>query len=290
MYKSLLKTGFMDFSQMETRVIPANEMMEQRMAALAQKSKPGSGGFVAGLQAETIDLSEMELNMVGGAGEEQGMPVDPAAAERAREEAEGILADARAQAEKTLADAEAQAEGILADAKAQAEAERGQVLSQAESQGYAEGQQKAEREAGQLRQQLAEKERQLEAAYQQRMDELEPQFIDTLTGIYEHVFQVELQSHREILAYLISTTMRDIEESRSFLIHVSSEDYPYVSMQKKQIAAEAAAPGSYVEIVEDMALGKNECLIETEGGIFDCGVGTQLAELGQKLRLLSYEK
>lgn len=41
--------------------------------------------------------------------------------------------------------------------------------------------------------------------------------------------------------------------------------------------------------MKDITLGKGECLIETEGGIFDCGLGTQLSELRQKLKLLSYE-
>ena len=129
----------------------------------------------------------------------------------------------------------------------------------------------------------------LDAEYQKRMDELEPQFVDTITGIYEHIFDVDLHSYREVLCYLISATMRKTEDNRSFLVHVSKEDYPYVSMQKKQIMAGATAPNSTVEIVEDMTLGKGECMIETESGIFDCGLGTQLSELRQKLKLLSYE-
>ena len=40
--------------------------------------------------------------------------------------------------------------------------------------------------------------------------------------------------------------------------------------RKKQISAGAAAPNATVEIVKDITLGKGECLIETEGGIFDC--------------------
>lgn len=104
-----------------------------------------------------------------------------------------------------------------------------------------------------------------------------------------HIFHVDLHSYREVLCYLISTTMRNTEDNKSFLIHVSKEDYPYVSMQKKQITAQAVSPNASVEIIEDMTLGKGECLIETEGGIFDCGLGTQLAELRQKLKLLSYE-
>lgn len=122
------------------------------------------------------------------------------------------------------------------------------------------------------------------------VDELEPQFVDTITGIYEHIFHVELGEYREILAHLITTTMRKAESNKVFLIHVSKEDYPYVSMQKKQIATGATAPNSTVEIVEDITISPNECLIETEGGIFDCGLGTQLSELRQKLKLLSYEK
>ena len=60
-------------------------------------------------------------------------------------------------------------------------------------------------------------------------------------------------------------------------------------MQKKQFSGGAVAPNATVEIVNDITLGKGECLIETEGGIFDCGLGTQLSELRQKLKLLSYE-
>lgn len=74
------------------------------------------------------------------------------------------------------------------------------------------------------------------------------------------------------------------------MLHVSKEDYPYVSMQKKQIMAGAVSANSFVEVVEDITLSQNECLIETDNGVFDCGLGTQLSELKQKLRLLSYEK
>ena len=45
-----------------------------------------------------------------------------------------------------------------------------------------------------------------------------------------------------------------------------------------------------IEIIEDIALVKGDCLIETDGGIFDCGISTQLEELSKKLRVLSFEK
>ena len=52
----------------------------------------------------------------------------------------------------------------------------------------------------------------------------------------------------------------------------------------------AGTGASLLEVVEDITLSKNQALIETDGGIYDCSLGTQLDELGKKLRLLSYEK
>ena len=130
----------------------------------------------------------------------------------------------------------------------------------------------------------------MEDQYQQKLEELEPQMVDTITQVYEHIFHVDLQSNRDILTYLISNTLRKIDGERDFIIHVSKEDYPYVNMQKKQMLAGAVSANSNVEIIEDMTLAKNECMIETDSGIYDCGLGTQLEELRKKLMLLAWQK
>ena len=126
--------------------------------------------------------------------------------------------------------------------------------------------------------------------YQQRVAELEPQFIDMLTGIYEHLFKVEIGGHRNVIIHLISSAMNQVDGAKDYLVHVSKEDFAYVSMQKKEILDNVTAGNATIEIIEDISLHKNECLIETDGGIFDCGLGTQLSELTRKLKLLSYEK
>ena len=45
-----------------------------------------------------------------------------------------------------------------------------------------------------------------------------------------------------------------------------------------------------LEIISDMTLAPSGCMIETENGVYDCSLDTQLAELGRKLKLLSYER
>ena len=284
MSNNLYKCRYTNVQQEDKRLIDVNELMEKRMEELhARMQQKEEQGFVSGLNAP--DVSVEALFQDAEDSEAAGSNII-----KAGEDAETIRGGAKAEAEALLEKARAEAEQILDDAKTSALAEREKVLSDARQQGYTEGLLKAQKEEERLQTEFKEKEKRLEAEYQQYMDELEPQFVDTITGIYEHIFHVELASYREILVYLISATMRKIEGNRNFMIHVSKEDYPYVSMQKKQIAAGAASANCSIEIVEDLTLAKNECLIETEGGIFDCGLGTQLEELGRKLKILSYER
>jgi flagellar assembly protein FliH len=83
--------------------------------------------------------------------------------------------------------------------------------------------------------------------------------------------------------------MRNIEGSGTYLIHISKEDFPFASMQKKELVKGTNINLDNVELLEDVTLNKNECMIETGNGVFDCSLGTQLEALNEQLRLLSYE-
>lgn len=260
----------------EKRIIDSNELVRQRLEKLAEITRASSGeeGFVSGLMPAEI----MEA------------PGDGSNVIKAQDDAKEILEQARAEAQALLAQAREEAEQICSKAREEAASEKAQVLSQARQQGYQEGLVKAQAHEGAMEQEYLEKAQNLEEAYQQQIDILEPQFVDTITGIYEHIFQIELSSYREILTSLISTVLHKLEGSRSFIIHVSKEDYAYVSMQKKQLLAGAVSENTVVDVVEDLTLGKNDCMIETENGIFDCGLGTQLSELRRQLMLLAWTK
>lgn len=275
MSNNLLKRIYMSMpAGDEKRVIDSDEVVRKRLEKImeVQERSEGAEGFVSGLiPAEVLEAPEDGSNII-----------------KAQDEAREILDQARAEADGILEQAKAEAQRILSDAATQAEAEKMQVISQARQQGYSEGLVKAQAHEGAMEQEYLEKARSLEEAYQEQIDILEPKFVDTITGIYEHIFQVELSSYRELLTSLISTVLHNLEGSRSFMIHVSRDDYPYVSMQKKQLTAGIASENTSVDVVEDLTLGKNACMIETENGIFDCGLGTQLAELKRQLMLLAW--
>ena len=110
-----------------------------------------------------------------------------------------------------------------------------------------------------------------------------------MTGIYEHIFHVSLKNSRDLVVYLIANTMRKLEGNSGYLVHVSKEDYPFVSMQKKELIKGTGIPLEAIDILEDATLGRSECMIETGNGVFDCSLGTQLEALNEELKLLSYE-
>ncbi|WP_300804099.1 FliH/SctL family protein [uncultured Acetatifactor sp.] len=276
MSSNLVKQFFMTLPEdKEKLVIDNNDRIRRRLEELSRGEGNPEGGFVSGLAiADVIETPEDATGNVI----------------KAQDEAKELLEQSRAEAEELRAQAQAEAERILEEARAQAQAEKQQVLEQAKQQGYMEGMSRAQAHEGAMEQEYQEKARLLEEEYEQQIEMLEPNLVEAITGIYEHIFHVELSSYREILTGLISDVLHKLDGSRSFIIHVSKDDYAYVNMQKKQMLTGAVSESVSVDVVEDATVGRNECMIETENGIFDCGLGTQLSELKKRLRLLAWSR
>lgn len=268
-------------SRLAERIEEIEADRKKRAAAAAGESETDEDGFVSGLGVERLDARSFDEDAEGGnilkVLEEQ-IPEGPTPAEL-REQAEAELEAAREEAER-----------IKRAAQAEIHVQREEVLEEARRTGYNDGYKMAQAEAEQIRKELDAERIRLEEDYDRLVEELEPEFIDTITAIYNHIFQVELENNRNILVHLIETTLRKVESSRTFIVHVSKDDYAFVNMQKKALTEGAISGRGVLEVVEDITLRKNECMIETDGGIFDCGVGTQLEELTKKLKLLSFER
>lgn len=277
MSSNLLKGGMLNITTEGSRIIDVNALIAERIGSLMQELKePENKGFTEALQVEEADISALLSDP--GEGQEEELPEDLS------------VEDAEERAKSIVQEAKDTASGILQDAIAQAETEAEAIRQKAREEGYREGSQKAESEFHKMEKELKAKERELEKRYDNLVAELEPKFVDTLSGIYEHLFRVELGSHRDILLYLIGDCMRGAEGSKSFQIRVSTEDYTYISTKKAALMEAAGAGEAELEILEDPNLSRNGCIIRTENGIMDCSLTTQLEELNKKLRLLAYEK
>ncbi len=283
MSNNLLKSRYVMVESPERRVIDSNQQVADRIQELAAELEDESvdaDGFSLGLNAEKVELLVHD--------EEEEGDSEPSSVIPAASTAE-LLASAQADADEIIEEAQAEAEQIVSSANAEAEQIRALAEKEGREKGYNEGYQAGMSEVETMRNEVMAKEKQLQDEYEKKLEELEPMFIDTLTDIYEHIFHVRFGDTKNVIFYLIQDAVRKVEGNSSFIIHVSKEDYGFVSMQKKELLAGASAADG-AEIVEDMTLKPNECFIETGGGIFDCSLETQLAGLKRELRLLSYTK
>lgn len=289
MSRNLYKAAWVVVSGDEKHVIDSNSLVEKRIEELealrrADSLQPedgydgeGEDGFVGGLGGEAVDA--LLRDREDGSGIIKAAPAEPVP----------DLDEIRAQAQQMIDDAQAQIDEMQRAAESEIEAKRRWAMEEGKKEGYEEGYRKGVSEADAMKHQLMDEKRQLEEEYERLIEELEPKFIDTITAVYSHVFGVELMDNRDILVHLVDSTLRQVESSRTFIVHVSKEDYPFVNMQRQALTEGAAAGRGTVEIIEDITLAQGECMIETDGGIFDCGIDTQLTELNKKLRVLSFE-
>ncbi len=265
----------------DKRIIDSNELVASRLEKLNEilrtnpQSRESVDGFVQGIQAEEVSglLNDGEE---GSVLKVEGTNPD------------SVLQQAKDKASELISDAKKQADTIVAEAMEQAAISKKNIMEEARMNGYREGINRATKEINDTKAALAKEKADLKAEYDAKFESMESDLVNAITSIYEHIFDIELSSNREILVYLINTTLRKVEGGRNFIVHVSKEDYPFVSSQKKQLVTVGSSSNT-VDVVEDLNLAKGECFIETDGGIFDCGLGTQLKQLSNMLRMLSFE-
>ena len=293
MSRNLYKSYWVEISDEEKCVIDSNVRLKQRIEEHEELRRhresirlgfgdpeEGEPEFVGGLGGEQIDAlfdnpeEGEEGSIIKAAPEEQGPDLE----------------EIEAQAQAMIDDAQAQIDEMMENAKREIEEERRQTLEDANRQGYDDGYKAGHAEADELKRELEAEKQRLYAEFDDLVEELEPRFIDTITEIYSHIFGIELADKRDILVHLIDSTLRQVESSKTFIVHVSKEDYPFVNMHKQELTQGAAAGKGMVEVIEDIALSQGACLIETDGGIFDFCVDTKLQELTNRLRVLSFEK
>lgn len=278
--KGLIKANQVMLTESDLRIIDSNQLIAEKL----EKIRPGMS---AGTEAEGFQtgLNAPRVEAVFAQEGEEGSPLTSDIAAEAQEPAYTGPSP-----EELIAEAEVQIEEMKQKAREEIEAMREYTLEEWRQQGYNEGQKQAVEELEREKTVLKAKAAQLEEDYQEKISQLEPAFIETLTGIYEQIFKVDLADYKPVLLHAISNSIRNIEGGRDFIVHVSRDDYDAVMAAKAELTAGLASSSASMEIVEDMTLGPNQCMIETSNGIFDCSIGSQLEELGRRLRLLSYEK
>lgn len=267
---NLLKYNHVVVKNEDKHVIDSNELLKNILSAkknttsgnsFAEKSIPDPDGFVCGIDAARVEklISDEE--------------------EQQDDNNAGILEDARKQAEDILEDAKKQAEDILKDAK---------------ENGYKDGYEKGTIESKQKSDDLQKKleadyksmSEKLQNEYDEKYQVMESELVDTLMEVFSKVTLTIAEDKKDLVLLLIQRTLKDADANKDFLIRVSDVDYGFV-MNSIDKLYDCVSLDSKIEVVRDNTLKKNQCIIETDAGAFDCSLDIQLEGLISEIKLLS---
>ncbi len=225
---------------------------------------PGSeellDGFLAGLEAEEITL------------EPQITPEELLA--QAQEEADNIIAVANAEAARIANEASKQAE-ILYEQKRQ--------------EGYALGAQQLQEEfdakTAELEAEFDAKGVSLQEEYEAKMETLESDIIDVMIRVFHKVFNVQFDNKKQILLHLIKDTLLGIDAGKNFTIRVAETNFKFIESHVADIK-EKIGNDVTIDVVNDMTLEEDDCIIETATGVYNCGIDMVLTNLEKDIKSL----
>lgn len=265
---NLYKQKYVITNGTDARIINSNALIEERIEEQARQAQnlrqPDKDGFVAGIDMEAVEVVPKEDTV----------------------SMEELLEQKSAESEAILERANSQAEAVVAEANEQAEIIRKQAQEQGYQQGLSEGRQQAQEEQEEFRQQIEEERKTLQESYQNQLEELEPKLVDVVAEVFEQVFHVQFDDKKDILIYLIQNTILEIEDAKEFRIRVSVDDFAFLEEHMQEIQNKVGQSVK-LELMADAGMKDEQCVIETDSGIFECGRDIQLDNLIKTLRSLS---
>lgn len=272
---NLLKRGTTTIS--EERIIDYNELIKLKLKNIANDRENhgnvDADGFVNGLKADVVEqlLTGSDEDGETAQSQEDVNNQIAAALEEANEQAQTI----RDEANEVLAQAHMEARKIIEDAKRT---------------GYEQGAQNAREEynakADELARDYEAKKAQLEKEYNNMKASMEPELVETITEVFKKITYTVAEDNKDIIIGLINGVMKNTDISNEFIIKVSPEDYKFLVNNQGKIYCSVSKEVT-MDIVEDATMKKNQCIIESDTGVYDCSLDIELNNLIEDIKLLS---
>jgi flagellar assembly protein FliH len=263
----------------DERVIDYNDLIKKKIQTIMESkhNEMDADGFINGLHADVVE------ELISDDGTADALTDDAAMGEQ---QAAASLENANAEAERIIEEARLQAEQIIADANKNADA----AFEEAKQNGYYEGNEKAQEEMNikqaQLEAEFDNKRKELEQEYNNLKESIEPELVEVITDVFRKVTGVVAEDNQEIILHLINDVMHNADGSRDYVIKVSPDDYKFLVNNQGKIYC-AMSREVNIDIVEDATLERNQCMIETNTGIFNCSLDIELNNLIKNIKLLS---
>lgn len=193
----------------------------------------------------------------------------------AENEAATILADAKSKADAMLEEANAKREELTSSA-------RQEGYDAGHEEGYKEGKAEVQRLIDRLHlmiEKIMDKRVQI-------LSETEQQIVDLVLLMTRKIVKVISENQRNVVMSNIVHALRKVKGRGDVLIRVNMAELALTSEHTKEFL-QSVENVKNITIVEDSAVDKGGCIIETDFGSIDARISSQLGELEQKILEIS---
>ncbi|WP_413783239.1 FliH/SctL family protein [Caldanaerobacter subterraneus] len=191
--------------------------------------------------------------------------------ERARQVQREILSKTREDIEKMLKEAEERAHEIE-------EKYRMKGYEEGYSAGYEEGYKKGEEKAQALIEEAKALKEEILEEKKRLYKEAESDMINVILEAVEKIVGKHVEEDKDLILSLIKKGMENYNAFDKVTVRVSEEDYEHCVKNKDKILKDVEFLDE-INIVKDLSLRKGDCIIETNSGVINSGVTTQLKTL-----------
>jgi flagellar assembly protein FliH len=190
--------------------------------------------------------------------------------------------------EHILQKAREEADRIIEEAKQTAQGNVNTIYEEAKNKGYQDGFQKAMEEVSKKKNELEALIEKHNQEYLNKLNEMEPEIAELVAMLVSKMTGILAENNKNVIHYLIQNAIQNADNSNSFVIRVSEEDFEFLLSKKVELES-LVKENTFIDIVPDKELKKNQCFIEADSCIIDCSLDTQLNNLVQDLKLLSID-
>ncbi|MBP5602794.1 MAG: flagellar assembly protein FliH [Treponema sp.] len=193
-----------------------------------------------------------------------------------------IKADAESEAENIIARAKSQANQIIADA----EAERDRLKNEAETTGYEKGHQEGFEKGSQEVERLIDRMHRILEAVMQRREEIladtESQIVELVILMARKVIKILSENQKNVVMANTLAALKKVKTRGEVTLRVNLEDVKLTSSHAQEFI-EHVENIKGITVLEDSAVERGGCIVETDFGAIDARISSQLQELENKI-------
>jgi len=197
-----------------------------------------------------------------------------------------VLAGARKEAERLIRHAEEEAKRIIGKAKEQEE----KILKEAEKRGYKKGYEEGIKAAGAEADRIRQKAFEALAEAEKKREEIirssEEEVVELCMAIAAKVVHAHVDVHRETVIKLAREALERLAAAKYYTILVNPDDVELVEQYVDELRRSVSS-NSHIHILGDAGISYGGCKVETENGIINATLESQLDEIR---KVLSEEK